>query len=326
MGLKGTLRGIGTVVRQIEREGARRQRELDKQQKNYMKMKEFERAAYEVDVYENYIDRIISIHKDCGPTYNWQEILKREPPKVPERESVHEGIAQQKFDKYKSNFFEKLFGLDTKKRQNLEFAIETAKSEDDKKYKERLKQYQQELDNHKFLNIIADNIIKGNLEYYKKAYEEIDPISEISDIGSSAYFSFQSPTRIKADLCIHDEKIIPKQAKSLLKSGKLTIKDIPQGKYNEMYQKYVCSSSIRVGREFFALLPIKDIVLTTKGNVLNQLTGTIEEVPILSVLLTRERMNLINFEAVDPSECIKNFKHNMEFKKNIGMLPVSEIE
>lgn len=326
MGWKGALRSMGSAVRQMEREAARRQRELEKQQKQYEKMQELERAAYEVEVYENYIDRMNSIHRDCESCYDWREILKQEPPEEPKKGYGHESEARQHLDKYKPNFFEKLFKLDAKKKRNLELKIESSRNEDEKEYNDRLKQYQQKLEDYNDLQILTKNVLEGNLEYYKKAVEEINPLSEISEIGSSVEFLFQSPTRIKATLHIHDEKVIPRQAKSLLKSGKLTIKDIPQGKYNELYQDYVCSSSLRVGRELFALLPVQEIVVTAKGNILNQSTGRMEEQPLLSVSLVRETMSMINFESIDPSECMKNFKHNMGFKKSQGMSPVSEID
>lgn len=323
MGLNGTLRSIGTAFRKIERE---RQRDLEKQYKYNCKMQELDRAAYEVSVYEYNIDKIISIHKNCGYVYNWKEIVTQEPPKEPKKENSQEYAAQQIFDKYKPNFFEKLFKIDINKKNSLEIKIELAKKEDDKIYENNLKQFQQELNDHQYQKEFAKNIMNGNLEYYVKAIEEIDPLSKISEIGSNAYFTFQSATRMKAIIHIHDESKIPRQSKSLSKSGKLTIKDTPKGRLNEIYQSYTCSSSLRVGRELFALLPVRDIVVTTKGNMINLSTGKVEEVPLLSMILTREKMNSISFETVDPVECIKNFKHNMEFKKTLGMSPVSEIE
>lgn len=326
MGWKGALRSFGAAVRQAERESVRRRRALEKQEKQYEKMQELERARYEVEVYENYIDRMISIHKDCGPSYEWQDILKQRPPEEAKRQFEHENVAKNNLEKYKPNFVEKILGLDIRKKRKLELGIEAAIKEDEEEYKSRLSKYKQELQDYNDLQDLAKNISEGNLEYYKKAVEEIDPLSEISEIGSKIEFKFQSSSKIKTILHIHDDKVIPKQSKSLLKSGKPSIKDIPQGKYNELYQDYVCSSALRVGRELFALLPVQEIVLTAKGNLLNQSTGRIEEQPILSVLLIRETIRMINFESIDPSECMKNFKHNMGFRKSQGMSAISEID
>ena len=63
MGWKGTILTIGAAARRAERDSKRRQMELEKRKKQYEKMQELEQAAYEVDVYENHIEVIKSLHK-----------------------------------------------------------------------------------------------------------------------------------------------------------------------------------------------------------------------------------------------------------------------
>lgn len=123
----------------------------------------------------------------------------------------------------------------------------------------------------------------------------------------------------------HDSKIIPKESKSLLKSGKLSVKDLPIGKYNELYQDYVCSSSLRVAREIFGLLPVDDMIVTSKTRLLNKATGRLEPQPILSVRFVRDTINSLDFDKIDPSDSMINFVHNMGFKKSQGMLAVEEL-
>lgn len=74
MGWKGTIRSIQAAQRRAERESRRRQRELEKQRQQLEKMQELERAAYEVEVYENHIDLLLSVHKECGTIWNWEEL------------------------------------------------------------------------------------------------------------------------------------------------------------------------------------------------------------------------------------------------------------
>ncbi len=82
MGWKGAVRSIGAAVRAAERDAKRRQRELEKQQKHYEKMQELERAAYEVEIFENYIEIIKSLHKECSNQIDWNKIsLSRQPVK-----------------------------------------------------------------------------------------------------------------------------------------------------------------------------------------------------------------------------------------------------
>jgi hypothetical protein len=170
---------------------------------------------------------------------------------------------------------------------------------------------------------MINSINKGS---YIQAIENIDPFGEIDELGSKIEYSIVSPEKAKVKFHVHNDKVIPKQAKALLKSGKLSVKDIPASKYNDLYQDYVCSATIWIARDLFAILPLQEIIVTANGNVLNNSTGRIEERPLLSVLFIRETMGTINFVSVDLSDCMNNFKHNMAFKKSQGMLPTEELD
>ena len=67
---------------------------------------------------------------------------------------------------------------------------------------------------------------------------------------------------------MNSDHVIPRAAKSLLKSGKLSVKQKPKGAFHELYQDYVCSATMRVAREALALLPVQTVVVDAKGNLL----------------------------------------------------------
>ena len=90
MGWKGTLRSISAAQRRSEREALRRQRELERQQKQLEKMQELERASYEVQVYENYIEILATIQKDCSDPWNWESIQLLPPPDEPTKTNTNE--------------------------------------------------------------------------------------------------------------------------------------------------------------------------------------------------------------------------------------------
>ncbi len=83
MGYKSTLRTFGTIARQAHRESVRKQKLLEKQRNQYHKMQELEQAAFEVEEHENYIERMTTLHKDCGDSYDWKRIVTKNPPKEP---------------------------------------------------------------------------------------------------------------------------------------------------------------------------------------------------------------------------------------------------
>jgi len=325
MGYKSAIRSFGATVKRIERESIRQQKELEKRRKQYEKMQELEKAQYEVEVYENTIARMTTLHKDCSSKINWELVLKAEEPPKPIRINDQEKNARIVFNSYHPSFFDKLFGRVEKKKKLLEDKINIAIRNETDNFQTEINEYNQNLNEYNDDHEIAKMVIDKNVEGYKRAIEKMNVFSEISGIGSSLTFTFISDSKIKVELYIHDGTAIPRQTKSLLKSGKISVKDMPIGKYNELYQDYVCSAALRVARELFSLLPVEEVLLNAVGTLLNQVNGKMENQIILSVLFVGNTMESLNYELIDPSDSMQNFKHNMGFKKNAGMQIVEEI-
>jgi len=289
-------------------------------------MQELERASHEVELYENYIDRVTSFHKDLICSFDWLNLEKSVPPNPPVKDQERERNARYKLEHYTPSFFGKLFGADKRDIQDLNSRLVSAIEEDEAEYQTEVVKFQRAVEEIQETVEIARNINQGNLEYYKRAIQELGPFSEISELGSNIGFQFPSRQRVIADVNIHDEKVIPRKSKSLLKSGKVSEKEITATRYFELYQDHVCASVIRVARELFGLLPIEEALVTATGEFVNQATGRLDARPVVSVLFLRETCNRINFDLVDPSECLSNFKHNMSFRKTQGFQAVERLE
>jgi len=322
MGYKGTIRGISSAIKSIERESRRRQKELERKQKEAERMQELERATYEVEVYENYIEVISSIHKECRETWDWNKIKSSNPPIEPQPIKTHELEAQKALDNYSPSFLDKTFKRIEKKKDKLLKKLEEAKELDKIEYQKACEEYKQKYKEWKILNEMAGKICEGDIESYTEAIKYINPFEEISEYGSKIEFQVVNENFIVADVKVREKDIIPTEVKSLLKSGKLSVKQMPKIKFNELYQDFVCGVALRVGRELFALLPIRNTIINAFCNMLNTKTGHIEEMPILSIYFPRDTLEGLNFENIDPSDSMENFVHKMNFKKNKGFGPV----
>lgn len=95
--------------------------------------------------------------------------------------------------------------------------------------------------------------------------------------------------------------------------------------YNELYQDYVCSVVLRIAREIFALVPINEIVITAKDEMLDSKTGYKNLEIILSVFIVRNTIESLNLNNIDPSDSMQNFIHNMNFKKTTGFSSVKQV-
>ena len=326
MGWKGAVRSVGAAIRAAERDEKRRQKDLERQRKQYEKMQELEQAAYEVDVYENHIDVIQSTHKECSPPVNWSQIALSKQPKEPNNTNDNEKKARQISDSYSPGFIDRLFKREEKKRTLFTQNIAEAIKSDEVDFKSRISSWKEEAKEWKESVEIAEALLDGDAEAKIEAINSLKPFSEISNLGSSLSISVYDNGMLEATINIHGSEIVPSESKSLLKSGKLSVKNMPKGKFNEIYQDYVCSCVLRVGNELFSTIPDKLVLVTAVDELLNPQTGHLEEVPILSVAVSRNTIDSLNLEAIDPSDSMVNFKHNMSFKKTKGFDRVERID
>ena len=325
MSLKGTLRSLQAAQRRAERNARRQQRELANQQKQLAKMEALERATYEVQVHENYLDLLLSIHKECGPRWNWQAIQASKQPLTPVKSNSLELAAKAQLDAYKPSTIDKLLRRSTNKQQELLAAVEKAKQVDKRKYKEALENHEVKLTEWQETTQLANKILADDPESHLAAIEQVKPFHEINQIGSSMQFHFHG-NLIEAIIHVNSDDIIPSESKTLLKSGKVSTKKMSKSRFYELYQDYICGAVLRVGRELFALLPIKMVLVTAVGSVLNTKTGYMENQPILSVAMPSTTLLSLNFDLLDPSDSMANFVHRMNFKKTKGFTKIVPIQ
>ncbi len=326
MGWKGTVRSIGAAVRAAERDAKRRQRELEKRQKQYAKMQELEQAAYEVEAYENNIEIIQSLHKECSDPINWKKIATLQEPKKQENSKKHEKAARTKSENYKPGFIDRLLKREEKKKKSLKDNISRAIEQDEVEHNTSVTNWEKKMTDWKESVALAQLLLSGDNEAKIKVIKDLDSFSEISHLGSIISISVGDEGLIETTIHIHGDEIVPSEAKGLLKSGKLSVKKMPKGQFNEIYQDYVCSCALRVASELFSAIPDNMVIVTAVDELLNTKTGHLEKSPILSVCVSRSTLESLNMNTIDPSDSMSNFIHNMSFKKTKGFGAVSRVE
>jgi hypothetical protein len=325
MSWKSTLRSIERAGRAMDREAKRQQRELEKRQRDLAKMQALELAMYEEEVFNNYINSILTIHHDCNENIDWDEVQESNPPSEPQRTTTNEVSARRVFEDYSPGIFDKALRRAEDKQSKLRSAIDEAIKQDEEEYQEARSKYEAEYAEWKELRETATRIIEGDTEAYAKAIEHLKPFAELGEYGEKLTMRFDNPKIGVATLQIYGKDVIPTQEKRVLKSGKLSVKDMPKTKYYGIYQDYVCGSVLRVARELFALLPIKAAVVTVEIEIVNTSTGHLEMTPILSVAIPRATLDQLLITATDPSDALSNFVHKMNFKTTKGFFPIEAL-
>ncbi len=319
---KSAARSINASLRRMERNAQRRRRELQKQQKELARMQEQQRNRYEVAVYENYIDLISSVHKECSEPWDWSAMHTGPEPTAPEYSDANERAAAAILASYRPGIMDKIFRQEKKMRRMFEKKVEAARQMDRDLYDAAMKQYEDET----YGKELAAGILAGDIQAFRSAIQWTNPFSDIQSVGSRLSFSLSAPWYIEATLQVNGDEVIPTQEKSLTASGKVSTKSIPAGRRNEIYQDYVCGCVLRVAREIFALLPVEIVIVHAMGELLNTGTGHIEAQPIVSVAIPRLTLDRFNFDTIDCSDSLKNFVHTMNFSKTKGFSAVELLQ
>lgn len=320
---KGAMRSVNAAVNRMEREQQRRNREIARQFKEQQKIQAIQNAESAVDKWERYIETIQSIHKDCSNTINWTKIKNTAKPVEPKYNDTNEKVAKTKLEIYKPSFIDKLFGLTKNRIQKLQNKIAEANSADRHAYEKAIEKFQDDLEEWENQQTISNGILEKKPEYYAKALEYYQPFSDISELGVRISFSIDKDF-IDVDLHANSDDIVPDFILSLTSTGKLSKKNMPKTRFIELYQDHICSAILRVAREVFAILPVDYVRVNALSNLLNTQNGFMEEKPILSVIIRPDTLKRINFNTIDPSDCMKNFIHSMNFKKSTGFEAVEK--
>jgi len=289
--------------RRQQRDAQKRQRELQRQNKEHAKLSAIEQARLEVETYENKLDVLLSVHREQGEIWDWVALAASMPPYYPQRNSNQELRTKQL-----------MLVSTSQQKEGAEAAIEQARLQDEHSFQDAMQSYTKEKSVQEKLKGLAFRIIAQEHKALIEALVEFSPLREISDLGSSLYFTVHSATLIECEIKVNSTQTIPAEFKTLTSSGKLSIKPMPKGRFHEIYQDYVCGCMLRVAREVFAMLPVETLLVTALADLLDSRTGHTAEQPVLSAAMPRTVIARLNFEHLDSSEALENFRHRGDFK------------
>lgn len=325
MTLRGFLREVNAAQKRAARSNERQARIHARALKLQAKADEIERAAAEVEEFEDRVKQLTSIHHDVGEPMDWVEIRDSPAPSSPQRTSRWEDAATEERNKFKPGFWQRILGKEAALRQELELQIAAARKRDDVSNQGALKLYRQQLEQWQELHQLAVDILAGKIDAYRSAVEELEPLAELQEIGCGLEISFPDPFTAHIDLIVESEKVVPREMKSITRSGKLSTKVIPQGKFQELYQDYVCGCVLRCAREFFSFLPLQRVIVNVQATLLDSASGHSKLKTILTVGIPRSTVEGMNFTAADPSDSMNLFPHRMGFKRSQGFYSIEPL-
>ncbi|MDM5338494.1 DUF4236 domain-containing protein [Fictibacillus enclensis] len=290
------------------------QQELQKQQREKEKLQQLEYNKLEVQLFENRLEMIKSIHKECDDPVDWNEVKNTPSPLKVGGIGPKEVTATEALILYKPGFFSKLFKQDQKKREALQKAVIAARSEDQADYNE----WEQMIET-------ATRIVNRDVDAYFEVIEDFAPFDDLTEFGSGFEFFIEDQQTMEIDFDVHTSSVVPTQRKTLTKTGKVSVSNMPKTQYFDIQQDYVCSCILRIARDTFALLPLSSVYINALDERINTVTGQLEKEVILSIRIDRHQLVELNFDRIDCSDAMANFEHHMVFKKTKGFEQVERL-
>jgi len=275
-------------------------------------------AANEASQFQNYLELLVSVHKDCGDAWDWSVHAQAGPPPFSPPGNRHEAAALAEMHGYKPGFFEKLFGGDQKRLGWLGHAVERARATDQAEHAEAVRQHQAA---HAFWDgrrTLATRMLARDASAYGEALEQAAAFEELSTFRTRVLLIAADADAGTLSCQLMDDEIVPREEVKLTSSGKLSTKAMAVSRYWTLYQDHVCSCALRVANETFAVLPVSRVVTNVGVARTNTSTGHRELATFLAVHFTRQGVGALNLGSIDPSDSMKNFPHRMKFKKNTG--------
>ncbi len=175
------------------------------------------------------------------------------------------------------------------------------------------------------LKEFSDEVLKGDIDSYFAIIDEVNPFEDLLDFGSNFQVGTDRADLLEIEFCVKSDDVVPKIDMSLKANGDISEKDLSKTAYFDLVQDYVASTTIRIARDAFALLPVDTVIVHAVDNILNTATGYEEEMTLLSVKFNREKLMSLNFAMVDPSDALSGFECNMKFKKTAGFEPINRV-
>jgi hypothetical protein len=324
-GYRTAPRTFEAHLKSLEREALRRQKALERELKESAKLSALEQARLQVEQYQNQLDVLLTVHKDQSTPVDWLGLASCLCPHPPLFLPKHElasllQVARQ-------------WDAPMPLREGAGSAFAAAGQRQDV-HEHRLAQsaHVEDIEIWQQWRELARRVLNGDIEAYTQAINSLaGSLAEISNLGSSLGVEVFDRATAICNLMVKGRDTIPTGIMSLTAGGKLSVRPMPKAKFHEIYQDYVCSCVLRLGREVFSMLPVNTLILTAS---VNDDEGTVRhgEVAVLSIMVHRDEFTSLDFDHLDPSDTIEFFPHRGDVKVSrksdsfVAVIPFTEAD
>jgi hypothetical protein len=317
MGWRGALRSMAAASRAAARENERRAKYNARAQRA-------SEAASAVADWEDLIEKLTTVNDVIDEAMDWRKTATQPEPVKPILEAGHQKRAQEKLSAFASSFMDFFFGGSERRVRKLEQALSAAIALDREEFDTATRVYDKAFADWQLEVALARRVLALDPTGFKEVVAEAVEAFKENLFGKSIEFQF-GDTFLHVMPTVFPVTVVPKYRRKQLASGRLSETEMPAAQYYQIYQDYVAAIALGVANSMLKLLPVAEVYVTCKTEMLNTMTGHLEVLPILSGKFVRDTMAGLNLTAIDASDALANFNHVMSFKRAVGFSPVAPL-
>lgn len=150
----------------------------------------------------------------------------------------------------------------------------------------------------------VENVLNGDIDTYFEIISDVNPFDDLLQYGSEFECGTNDPRMLSIRFKVNGDAVLA------------NARTLPAEQYNLLLQDYVCGCAIRVARDMFALLPLRHLIVDAENSGRD----------ILSVDFVRTSFVALNFESIDASDTVEQFKHVMDFNAHTGFSAITPLD
>lgn len=305
------MRAMDRAAKQAERQRVARQQSLHRQ----AHLDASARAAAE---YKEIVEALTGAHRVPLSRKDWLTTATAPDLPMPERRSDAEDAAASRLAGYAPGWIARTFGRERKERDRLADEVAASRARDDAAHSAATAAAR------------ARNaaIAAARLVVDRDPDAMVAALDEHSALGSLP-FSVEGVDTLLLDgrmIAIVDGldlEDMPQETVTLLKSGKVSVKELPVGKRLEMHRDAVCSAAIRVAMEFLSALPLEGVEVLMLTDILERGTGHMQSLPVLHLRATGQALGALNLPRTQAVAVVERLGGHMEWSKREGFRAIS---
>lgn len=266
-------------------------------------------AKNAIKEYEYLMFIVKNIYKFSNDIIEWNEVRR-----IPEPFNINELgpnalIEQSLIDAYEPSLVEKAFKSKMdKKKEHFKLKLREAMQKDEYIYNA----WRELID-------LAEDILKGSISSYFKAIKIINPFEDLLELGIDFEFGADNSDVMHVEYVIDSRKIIPYYKLTSSKMGVLNKSNFSREEYNNLVKDYISGCAVRIARELFALIPIKEVIVHIVDHKFNTDSRINEKLTVFSADIKRELIENLDIDKLTPFDILENSKYSINFNEYDGL-------